>query len=381
MASVALEKVSKIFRDRRNEVRAVRSLCLDVADGEFMVLVGPSGCGKTTTLRLIAGLDELSEGTIRIDGQDVGNVAPRHRDVAMVFQNYALYPHMTVFKNMAFALKMRHESRAQIKRKVHSAAATLGLSDLLDRKPAALSGGEKQRVALGRAVVRNPKVFLFDEPLSNLDASLRLRMRTELRELHRRLGATILHVTHEQEEAMTLGDRLAVLDRGVIRQCGRPMDVYERPADRFVAGFLGSPPMNLVEMEVGSSGGATTLMAASHPICLTNKLAGALSRLTGNHVCVGIRPEHVLIGRNDVVEHSSSAGEELVSFGPMKVDLVEPLGDRVRVHLAGSGLRFIATGSIDDSPTTGEVAQVSAAVSRIHFFETGELGTRINVAL
>ena len=245
MASVTLEGVSCIFPAKGGAVRAVDDISLSVADREFVVLIGPSGCGKTTTLRLIAGLEEPSAGTIRIDDKNVDRVPPRHRDVAMVFQNYALYPHMTVFKNMAFGLKMRKVPKAQIRRKVGEVSEMLGLSHLLERKPADLSGGEAQRVALGRAIVRRPKVFLFDEPLSNLDARLRLNMRAELKALHRNLQTTMIYVTHDQEEAMTLGDRVAVLRDGRIQQCDDPMTVYEKPANVYVAGSIGTPLMNL----------------------------------------------------------------------------------------------------------------------------------------
>src|SRR3989304_3391716 len=247
MAGVTLEQVTRTFRTRKGEVRAVDDLSLSVGDGEFIVLVGPSGCGKTTTLRLIAGLEELTTGTIRIGDRVVNRVAPKDRDVAMVFQNYALYPHMTVYKNMAFGLKMRRVPRKDILRKVGEVAGKLGLTHLLERKPASLSGGECQRVAVGRAIGRKPQGFLFDEPLSNLDAGLRTQMRTELKDLHRELRTTVVYVTHDQEEAMTLGDRLVVLKEGVVQQCGTPLEVYNRPANRFVAGFIGTPPMNFFD--------------------------------------------------------------------------------------------------------------------------------------
>src|SRR3989304_1842028 len=261
MAGVTLEQVTRTFRTRKGEVRAVDDLSLSVGDGEFIVLVGPSGCGKTTTLRLIAGLEELTAGAIRIGDREVNNVPPKDRDVAMVFQNYALYPHMTVFKNMAFGLKMRRVPNAEIIRMVGETAAKLGLTHLLDRKPSALSGGERQRVAVGRAIARKPQVFLFDEPLSNLDAKLRIQMRTELKDLHRELRTTVVYVTHDQEEAMTLGDRMAVLREGVIQQCGPPLEVYNRPANRFVAGFVGTPLMNFFEGRLECNGDAVCFIA------------------------------------------------------------------------------------------------------------------------
>jgi multiple sugar transport system ATP-binding protein len=243
MAAITIENVEKTFA---GGVQAVRRVSLRVNDGEFLVLVGPSGCGKTTLLRMIAGLDEATGGTISIGDRAVNDLPPAERDLAMVFQNYALYPHMTVRRNMAFALELRKVARAEIDRRVGETAETLGLRDLLERRPKELSGGQRQRVALGRAIVRQPLAFLFDEPLSNLDARLRIQMRAELKRLHRRLRTTSIYVTHDQEEAMTLGDRVVVMKDGAIQQVGRPLDVYERPANRFVAGFMGMPPMNLL---------------------------------------------------------------------------------------------------------------------------------------
>ena len=244
MAEVVLKDVTKVF-DR--EVVAVDHLNLKVEHGEFVVLVGPSGCGKSTTLRMIAGLEEVTEGEIYIDGRLVNDLPPKDRDVAMVFQNYALYPHMTVYQNMAFGLKMRKYPKSEIEQRVKEAAEILGITHLLDRKPKALSGGERQRVAVGRAIVRRPKVFLFDEPLSNLDAKLRVQMRTEISKLHSQLGATMIYVTHDQMEAMTMGDRIVVLKDGVVQQVDTPLNLYNRPANRFVAGFIGSPSMNFLE--------------------------------------------------------------------------------------------------------------------------------------
>ena len=244
MASVTLENVSKVYP---GDVYAVRNLDLEIRDGEFLVLVGPSGCGKSTTLRMIAGLETISTGTLKIGDRVVNDVHPRDRDIAMVFQNYALYPHMTVGQNMSFALKMRKTPKQQIRKSVAWAAELLGLQDLLDRKPKALSGGQRQRVALGRAIVRKPAVFLFDEPLSNLDAKLRVETRAEIKRLHRQLKTTTIYVTHDQEEAMTLGDRVVVMCDGLKRQSDSPLQVYQHPADRFVASFLGMPPMNFLE--------------------------------------------------------------------------------------------------------------------------------------
>jgi multiple sugar transport system ATP-binding protein len=244
MSEVVLENVCKRYESGSI---AVSNVNLTVQDGEFLVLVGPSGCGKSTTLRMVAGLEEITSGTIYIGGRCVNNLAPKDRDIAMVFQNYALYPHMTVFENMAFGLKLRHVPRREIQARVNEAAEILGLQEYMKRLPKHLSGGQRQRVAVGRAIVRKPKVFLFDEPLSNLDAKMRVEMRGEITRLHRRLGATMIYVTHDQVEAMTMSDRIVVMDRGVVQQCDRPLDVYRRPANLFVAGFVGTPPMNLVK--------------------------------------------------------------------------------------------------------------------------------------
>src|SRR5271170_204044 len=256
MAKVLIENVSKIYAgDGGREVVAVENASLEVESEEFMVFVGPSGCGKTTTLRMIAGLEEITQGTIYIDGKKVNDVAPKDRDIAMVFQNYALYPHMSVYKNMAFGLQLRKYPQAEIERRVRDAAQILGLSDeMLERKPKALSGGQRQRVAVGRAIVRKPEVFLFDEPLSNLDAKMRVSTRAEISRLHIDLKSTTIYVTHDQEEAMTLGDRVVVMKDGIIQQCGAPLEVYHRPANRFVAGFVGMPPMNLFEGSITSEG-------------------------------------------------------------------------------------------------------------------------------
>jgi multiple sugar transport system ATP-binding protein len=280
MAGVHLESVTKIFD---GDVRAVDAVDLDIAEGEFVVLVGPSGCGKSTLLRMIAGLEEVTEGTIRLGGQDVTNVLERDRDIAMVFQNYALYPHMTVRRNLGFALRMRRISTVERERRVDEAARILGLETLMERKPAALSGGQRQRVAMGRAMVREPAAFLMDEPLSNLDAKLRVAMRAELARLHERLGVTTIYVTHDQVEAMTLGQRVAVLRDGVLQQCAAPEELYDRPVNLFVAAFIGSPAMNLVAGEVG--GGMVSFAGHSLPLAEGSPLAGQERR-----VIVGLRP-------------------------------------------------------------------------------------------
>ena len=310
MATVTLEKVEKIYP---GGVKAVDDFNLEINDGEFVVLVGPSGCGKSTTLRMVAGLEEISGGIIKIGGRVVNDLPPKDRDIAMVFQNYALYPHMTVRENMSFALKLRHVAKEEIALRVDAAAETLGLTSYLDRLPKALSGGQRQRVALGRAIVREPAVFLFDEPLSNLDAKMRVEMRAEIVRLHHRLGATMIYVTHDQVEAMTMGERIVVMSGGRIQQAAPPLEVYDRPANRFVASFIGTPPMNLLPPGVLDLGRT-----------------------------VGVRPEHVRVerapeGEVDAVSHADLAAWREAGAGafkglPATVDLVEPLGAETIVH-------------------------------------------------
>ncbi|MFA6134135.1 MAG: sn-glycerol-3-phosphate ABC transporter ATP-binding protein UgpC [Phycisphaerae bacterium] len=292
MAEVILEGVQKVYA---GGVEAVRDLDLHISDQEFIVLVGPSGCGKSTTLRMVAGLEEVTAGTIRIDDRVVNDVAPKDRDIAMVFQNYALYPHMSVYKNMAFALKLRKFPKAEIDRRVREAAGVLGISELLDRKPKALSGGQRQRVAVGRAIVRHPKAFLFDEPLSNLDAKLRVEMRAELKRLHRRLATTTIYVTHDQEEAMTLGDRIVVMKDGLVQQADTPLEVYIRPANRFVAGFVGTPPMNFFEGFLrrgqAADNGGLVFEDGAIRVRLSDAQAARLARHIDKPVVLGVRPE------------------------------------------------------------------------------------------
>ncbi len=292
MAEVSFENVSKVYA--RGDRAAVDDFSLDVRDGEFLVLVGPSGCGKSTTLRMVAGLELPSAGTVAIGGRDVTNLPPKDRDIAMVFQNYALYPHMTVRENLSFALKLRRFPKAEIERRVSEAAASLGLTPYLSRLPKALSGGQRQRVALGRAIVREPAVFLFDEPLSNLDAKMRVEMRAEIIRLHQRLGATMIYVTHDQTEAMTMGERIVVMNEGRIQQVAPPLELYERPANPFVAGFVGTPPMNLFPP------GAWTLDGI-----------------------LGVRPEHLRLSREAPREGDLTA----------TVDFLEPLGSETLVHV------------------------------------------------
>jgi len=385
VASVTLESVSKSFRTKRDEVRAVCGLNLHVADREFVVLVGPSGCGKTTTLRLIAGLDELDAGTIRIGDRVVNRVEPKDRDVAMVFQSYALYPHMTVHKNLAFGLKMRRVPRADIQQRVAAVAQRLDIEALLDRKPAALSGGEQQRVALGRAIVRTPNVFLLDEPLSNLDARLRLQMRMELKTLHRDLNATIIHVTHDQEEAMTLGNRIVVLKGGTVQQCGPPLDVYDAPANRFVAGFLGTPPMNFVDGKIMHDGTAATFASPLGQLPLPAPPRPEGGFRDGQSVVLGVRPEHVRL-MPPATGHAPSATPDAlplaeqpwVGIGVMRVLFVEPLGHSKNVHVVtGSGERLTACATAGTAVRPEDTVTVSIDTAHCHVFEPGENGRRL----
>jgi multiple sugar transport system ATP-binding protein len=330
MAAVRLDKVAKVYE---GGVTAVHDLDLHVSDGEFLVLVGPSGCGKSTTLRMIAGLESISRGTLRIGDHVVNDVPPRDRDIAMVFQNYALYPHMTVEQNLAFALKMRRTHAAEIAERVRWAAELLGLEPLLTRKPRELSGGQRQRVALGRAIVRKPAVFLFDEPLSNLDAKLRVQTRAEIKRLHRQLGVTAIYVTHDQEEAMTLGDRVAVMHEGYLRQCDAPLNIYNRPADRFVAGFLGMPPMNFLEGRLAARDDRCEFEAGRLKLPLPDEARG-LARRGVSAVVAGIRPEACRL-----LQPGASAPHRFAA----EVQLVEPLGSTMDVFLqTDDGARLVA---------------------------------------
>jgi multiple sugar transport system ATP-binding protein len=343
MAGVVLERVSRVYP---GGVAAVSNFDLEVKDKELVVLVGPSGCGKTTTLRLVAGLEELTAGRILIGDREVSGLAPKDRDIAMVFQNYALYPHMSVYKNMAFGLEMRYgsgwlrraicrvvwpsrarklvERRSMIDSRVREAARVLGIDGLLGRMPRDLSGGERQRVALGRAIVREPAAFLFDEPLSNLDARLREETRREIKQLHRRLEATILYVTHDQVEALTLGDRVVVMDRGVVQQIGAPLEVYDNPANRFVAAFIGTPPMNLLAGRLVADSDSVVFRGGSWSARLDRRIRQLVQRYVGQPVLLGIRAEHV---------HLTRADTGLEGPAPAEVRLVEPLGDSTIVHL------------------------------------------------
>ena len=368
MPGLTFDQVSKEFP---GGTVAVRDLSLAIADGEFMIFVGPSGCGKTTALRMVAGLEKITSGTISIGDRVINDDSPRDRDIAMVFQNYALYPHMTVYKNLAFGLKERKMPKDEIAIRVNGVSSMLGIDDLLTRRPAQLSGGQRQRVAMGRALVREPAAFLLDEPLSNLDAKLRVQVRGDLKRLHQRLGITTIYVTHDQVEAMTLGDRVAVMSNGVLQQLGAPQDVYDRPANLFVAGFIGSPPMNLLRAE--ARGGVASAGDLSLPI------AG----LPDGDVVLGLRPEHL---------RPATDGQPSMEF---QVEVVEPLGDGVIVHGTVSGTLVTAPSGDDEvlprlageraeittkfeptlRPSPGERMRLAIAPHHVHVFDgrTGDV--------
>ena len=366
MASVELKGIGKIYD---GGVRAVEDVNLVIEDGEFVVLVGPSGCGKSTTLRMVAGLEDITEGDLSIDGHRVNEVAARDRDIAMVFQNYALYPHLDVRSNLSFGLERRRKklslSRDDIAKKVEATAANLGIENLLERLPKQLSGGQRQRVAVGRALVRDPAVFLLDEPLSNLDARLRVETRAELRMLHRQLQATMLYVTHDQEEAMSLGDRMVVMHQGRVQQVGRPMDIYNQPANRFVAGFVGSPAMNFFEGEIKADGESVAFQTE----------AGSLIPLpTLEHrgpAVLGIRPERVELHPES---HPGRLSAEVVA--------VERYGDRGDALVAIDGItgRVVVRSGAMDLPDEGQRVFVSVPVEHAHLFEPGECGARLESA-
>ena len=368
MATVQLDDVTKVFP---GPVKAVDKFTLDVADAEFVVFVGPSGCGKSTTLRMIAGLEEITSGTISIGDRVVNNVAPKDRDVAMVFQNYALYPHMTVYKNLAFGLKLRRVPRQEIADKVREAARILDIEDLLDRKPRALSGGESQRVAVGRAIVRAPKCFLFDEPLSNLDAKLRVEMRAELKRLHRQLKTTTIYVTHDQEEAMTLGDRVVVMKDGLIQQCGTPLEIYREPVNRFVAGFVGTPPMNFIDGKMVQSAGSLWFDEGTAKVRVPDRMHGQLAEHVDRAVVLGLRPEAISdepTGRY--------AGDDNVMR--LKIDVVEPLGDKMDLYMSTAGHpHIVARIDAHRGVTPDTERDFYVDTKRIHFFASGDDGVNL----
>ncbi len=359
MARIAFERVEKRYPGA--EGLAVNDLNLEVNDGEFLVLVGPSGCGKTTALRCLAGLEDITAGQIIIGDRVVNDLPPKDRDIAMVFQSYALYPHMTLFENMAFSIRMRKRPKAEIDAKVREAAKILGLENLLDRKPGALSGGQRQRVALGRAIVRDPAAFLMDEPLSNLDAKLRVQTRAEIARLHQRLGTTIVYVTHDQVEAMTMGDRIAVMRDGVLQQVGTPKMLYEAPANRFVAGFIGSPAMNFLTGRVSVEGDNATLELEGLAIPLSGR-AGEVARKRGadSELVVGMRPEHF-----DAAA-SSTAGTISI---PATVEVVEFLGNDELIHADVAGNDVVALVPSSRGVAVGDKVTLVIADSVVHAFD------------
>jgi multiple sugar transport system ATP-binding protein len=363
MARVTLDTLRKEFD--RGTVVAVDDLDLEIDDGEFVTVVGPSGCGKTTTLRMVAGLEEPTSGTVHFDDEDVTDIHAKERPVAMVFQNYALYPHKTVRQNMAFGLKMSTEmTKEERHERVREMAEMMGIEDLLDDKPDELSGGQKQRVALGRAIAREPEVFLFDEPLSNLDAKLRTEMRAEIQKLQKEFGVTAMYVTHDQEEAMTMGDRLAILNDGELQQVGEPTEVYQNPVNKFVAGFIGSPSMNFIEVDVEADGTGATIRSdeAGLELVLSSEYVRGHDLTSGRHT-LGVRPENI------VVEESPSGDETLRST----VEVVEPIGSDNYVHLAVTE-DFLARSPADVKPEAGDEVGISFSEGQIHLFdaETGE---------
>jgi multiple sugar transport system ATP-binding protein len=364
LAEVRLREVSKIFKGSV----VVDRLDLYIADGEFLVLVGPSGCGKSTTLNMVAGLEDPTSGAIFIGGKDVTRLPPKARGVAMVFQNYALYPHLTVAGNLGFGLTIAKVQPAEIKRKVTAIAETLGIVDLLERRPRELSGGQRQRVALGRAIVRDPAVFLFDEPLSNLDAQLRVQMRFEIKQLHERLAATAIYVTHDQVEAMTLGSRVVVMDRGIVQQVGTPLGIYERPINRFVAQFIGSPGMNFIECQVQREGSNLRLVTEQLHLAIPESRKNAVEACRASEVVIGIRPEHVAVLGSD------GGGTDGFSAS---IEGVEALGSQTYLNLAIGPHRLVASVPPATAFRAHQRVTVALSAERVHLFQRGAHGAAI----
>src|SRR3954468_3595852 len=357
MGQVVLKGINKFY----DSVHAVVDVNLQIRDKEFVVFVGPSGCGKTTTLRMIAGLEAISSGDISIDGNVVNDLAPMDRDIAMVFQNYALYPHMSVYDNMAFGLKMRKFEKAEIEKRVREAADILGIGNLLKRKPRQLSGGQRQRVALGRAIVRHPRVFLFDEPLSNLDAKLRVQMRVELKKLHLRLGTTAIYVTHDQVEAMTLGDRVVVMKDGIVQQVGQPLELYDRPANRFVAGFIGSPAMNFVAAKIAFADQGVWAESRGLKVRVPPGKAEALRQFSGRSVYMGVLPE--------ALRPANGADSADYSFDSV-VEVVEPLGSEILLNVRAGDSPLVARVEPATRVAAHERVRLAFDPARLHFFDT-----------
>jgi len=356
MARVEIEQVSKIYD---SDVLAIDDVSLTIEDGEFLVLVGPSGCGKSTLLRMIAGLESITGGTIRIGERVVNEVPPKDRNIAMVFQNYALYPHMTVFDNMAFGLKLRKYNKDEIKQRVNEAAELLGLQDFLQRKPKALSGGQRQRVAVGRAIVRKPDVFLFDEPLSNLDAKLRVQMRIEITKLQQRLGITAVYVTHDQVEAMTMGDRIAIINKGEIQQVDTPLNVYNKPANLFVAGFIGSPPMNIFTGTIQNTDNLR-FTTSDFSLTLPSAFNSVLQPYANKEIKLGIRPENFKISEN---QQDTAFAIKAV------VDIVEPMGSETYIYLNCGRMKMIVRDNGENLYQTGSEVNLLPDPAKLHFFD------------
>ena len=355
MATVTFDHVTKRYGD----VVAVSDLNLEIQDEEFLVLVGPSGCGKTTALRMVAGLEDSTEGNLRIGDRVVNDLAPKDRDVAMVFQSYALYPHMSVYDNLAFGLKLRKVPKAEIDKRVREAAGTIELSNLLERKPKQLSGGQRQRVALGRAIVREPAVFLMDEPLSNLDAKLRVQTRAEIARLHQRLRTTVIYVTHDQVEAMTMGDRIAVMSAGLLQQVGPPQELYEKPVNKFVAGFIGSPAMNFMDVTASRDNGRTTVKNENVELLLPESLQTSLDGADGT-LTAGIRPEHFEIGNG-----SAAPGRANIRA---TTDVVEFLGNEELLHIRVGEHDLVAIVDASHRVRPGDVLDMTVPLDKIHLF-------------
>ncbi|MBI4537229.1 MAG: sn-glycerol-3-phosphate ABC transporter ATP-binding protein UgpC [candidate division NC10 bacterium] len=356
MAQVTLESVTKRF----DTVVAVRDVNLTVQDKEFVVLVGPSGCGKSTTLRMVAGLEEITGGTIKIADRVVNDVPPKDRDIAMVFQNYALYPHMSVYDNMAFGLKLRKFPKPEIQQRVKEAAEILGIQELLARKPRALSGGQRQRVAVGRAIVRKPQVFLFDEPLSNLDAKLRVAMRAELKKLHDRLQSTVIYVTHDQVEAMTMGDRIVIMKDGWIQQVGPPLEVYASPQNQFVAGFIGSPAMNFLGCTVVAKEGKLFFTSPGLSLPVPSAKAKALAEYKDKTLTMGLRPEDM---------HEATSQDASPSLFEARVEVVEPIGHEIYLNVLIDGNEIVARVSPDTPVKVGQKIKLAATIEKLHAFD------------
>ncbi len=359
MADVVLKKISKVYEGGNI---AAKDINIEVKDKEFVVLVGPSGCGKSTTLRMIAGLEEITSGDLYIDGKRVNDVPPKDRDIAMVFQNYALYPHMTVFENMAFGLKLRKFNKNEIKSRVAKAAKILDLEPYMDRKPKALSGGQRQRVAVGRAIVRNPKVFLFDEPLSNLDAKLRVQMRTEISRIHQRLGATMIYVTHDQTEAMTMGDKIVIMKDGIIHQIDNPLNLYNYPANKFVAGFIGSPSMNFIEGRIMQNG-ETRFISNEGSFNFGIHDSSKLKSYSNKKVWLGIRPE-------DIYDAGSLVNKGNYSDLEVVLEVVEPMGNEIFLYFILEGVQFVARVPAREKPQAGTRRKLLFDISKLHFFDS-----------